>query len=322
MSLSSGLVRPPSHILSWASSSSSRAAVKKTASLPSYSASTGPATTTPIASISTTRATKALAASPTASSSAPPVSLAQKRDLAPIWFDSTYPLRDQPQGLDPKNPENERKVKLGKTLRILQKRLPTVLQTPLPQEILSPNISLHLFPSTHPYLPTVSGRVAYTAAVWTSPIAWNRVPIIGNLRIEILSERMTTQPLHFSPHRAGAHPEQLVVKWRTAAGQQPSSENPSLTEQGEQKLDESLSGARRRASAREFTGLFIFEFDKDGKIISHTIEHVDQSGEWDKGVGAKVVHLTDWLLGELRGRQPQGTCPMFQTTQDDRKRHR
>lgn len=116
MSLSSGLVRPPSHILSWASSSSSRAAVKKTASLPSYSASTGPATTTPIASISTTRATKALAASPTASSSAPPVSLAQKRDLAPIWFDSTYPLRDQPQGLDPKNPENERKVKLGKSM--------------------------------------------------------------------------------------------------------------------------------------------------------------------------------------------------------------
>ncbi|KAI0163219.1 hypothetical protein BJ166DRAFT_592034 [Pestalotiopsis sp. NC0098] len=324
MSLSSGLVRPPSHILSWTSSSSNRAAaaaVKRTTALPCHLASTGPATTTPLACISTTRSTKALATSPTASSSAPPIPLAQKRELAPIWFNSTFPLRDQPQGLDPKNPENERKVKLGKTLRILQKRLPTVLQTPLPQEILSPNISLHLFPSTHPYLPTVSGRVAYTAAVWTSPIAWNRVPIIGNLRIEILSERMTTQPLHFSPHRAGAHPEQLVVKWRTAAGQKPSSETPSLTEQGEQKLDESLSGARRRASAREFTGLFIFEFDKDGKIISHTIEHVDQSGEWDKGVGAKVVHLTDWLLGELRGRQPQG-CPMFQTTQDDRKRPR
>ena len=89
-------------------------------------------------------------------------------------------------------------------LRILQERLPTLLQTPLPQEILSPNISLHLFPSTHPYLPVVSGRVAYIAALWTSPIAWNRVPIFGNVKLVILSERMSNQPLHFSPRRAGA----------------------------------------------------------------------------------------------------------------------
>ncbi|ETS79067.1 hypothetical protein PFICI_08920 [Pestalotiopsis fici W106-1] len=320
MSLSSSLVRSPSYILS-SGSRSSRAAAWRTTALP-YFASAGPV----ITSIPSTTTSKSLTTLPTTSSSAqPPVPLTQK-DLAPIWFDSTNPLRDRPQGLDPKNPENERKVKLGKTLRILQKRLPTVLQTPLPQEILSPNISLHLFPSTHPYLPTVSGRVAYTAAVWTSPIAWNRVPIIGNLKIEILSERMTTQPLHFSPQRTGAYPEQLVVKWRTASSSSSSTDqkdNPSLTEQGEQKLDETLSGARRRGSKREFTGLFIFEFDREGKIISHTIEHVDQSGEWDKGVGAKVVHLTDWLLGELRGRQPQGTCPMFQITEDhDRKRRR
>lgn len=205
-------------------------------------------------------------------------------------------------------------------LRILQKRLPTILQTPLPQEILAPNISLHLFPSTYPYLPTVSGRVAYTAAIWTSPIAWNRVPIIGNLKIEILSERMTTEPLHFSPQRAGAFPEQLVVKWRTSGK---SKENPSLTEQGEHKLNESIRGTQGKGAKNEFTGLFIFEFDNCGKIISHTIEHVDQSGEWDTGVGAKVVHLTDWLLGEIRGgRQPQGTIPMFEVTDNDRKGHR
>ena len=90
-------------------------------------------------------------------------------------------------------------------LRILQERLPTLLQSPLPQEILSPNISLHLFPSTHPYLPTVSGRVAYIAALWTSPIAWNRVPIVGNVRLEILSERVFSQPVHFSPRRPGAY---------------------------------------------------------------------------------------------------------------------
>ncbi len=95
--------------------------------------------------------------------------------------------------------------------RILQERLPTLLQSPLPQEILSPNISLHLFPSTHPHLPTVSGRVAYIAALWTSPIAWNRVPIVGNVKLEILSERMSKQPLEFSPRRAGR-------RWRAAGG--------------------------------------------------------------------------------------------------------
>lgn len=125
---------------------------------------------------------------------------------------------------------------------------------------------------------------------------------------------MTTQPLQFSPQRAGAYAEQLVVKWRTAGK---SKVNPSLTEQGEQKLDETLRGTQSRDSKKEFTGLFIFEFDKDGKIISHTIEHVDQSGAWDTGVGAKVVHLTDWLLGEIRGRPQE--CPMFHVTDDSRK---
>ncbi|KAH6657682.1 hypothetical protein BKA67DRAFT_195342 [Truncatella angustata] len=306
MSLSSSILRSPSHILN--STSSSKVAAR-VSTLP-YFASTGPSlTSNPVASVSKTL-TRTL---PAVIASQP-----TPQDLAPIWFNSTPPRLNLPSDLEPKGPDNERKIKLGKTLRILQKRLPTVLQTPLPQEILSPSISLHLFPSTHPYLPTVSGRVGYTAALWTSPIAWNRVPIIGNLKIEILSERMTTQPLHFSPQRAGAYPEQLVVKWRTVGK---SKENPSLTEQGEQKLDESLRGTQSKGANKEFTGLFIFEFDKEGKIISHTIEHVDQSGAWEKGVGAKVVHLTDWLLGELRGRQPQG-CPLFQSTNDDRKGHR
>ncbi|KAK6071309.1 hypothetical protein SCUP515_07920 [Seiridium cupressi] len=300
MSLSSSLLRSPPHVLS----SGSRVAAR-VSTLP-YFASTGPV----IASASAAAASKSLTTLPRAATTQ------SSQGPGPIWFNSTAPRFDLHSTLDPKGPDSERKVKLGKTLRTLQKRLPTVLQTPLPQEILSPNISLHLFPSTHPYLPTVSGRVAYTAALWTSPIAWNRVPIIGNLKIEILSERMTTEPLQFSPQRTGAYPEQLVVKWRTAGK---SKENPALTEQGEQKLDEVLSGAQRKDSKKEFTGLFIFEFDKDGKIISHTIEHVDQSGEWDSGVGAKVVHLTDWLLGEIRGRQPQAPCPMFETTDDDRR---
>src|SRR3954468_13211326 len=75
-------------------------------------------------------------------------------------------------------------------LRILQERLPTLLASPLPQEILSPQITLHLFPSTHPHLPTVSGKIAYMAALWTAPVAWGRVPVVGNVKLIILSERM------------------------------------------------------------------------------------------------------------------------------------
>ena len=308
---------------------------------------------------------------------AAPIAPASRPDPppAPIWFNSATARFDGPPSPSPNDQDQERKVKLGKSelappspkgfssspaqrnpkmtcrritnfylsppaLRILQERLPTLLQSPLPQEILSANISLHLFPSTHPYLPVVSGRVAYIAALWTSPIAWNRVPIFGNVGLDILSERMTSQPLHFSPRRAGACGEQLVVKWRTASSSSSSSsgggasgrarasssDRPSLAEQGERRLDENLRGdvssretnGNAKGGGKEpFTGLFIFEFDRQGKIISHTIEHVDEHGEWEKGVGAKVVGLTDWLLGGIkRGPAPAGgaALPLFQAT--------
>ncbi|KAF3070427.1 hypothetical protein GL218_00765 [Daldinia childiae] len=246
-------------------------------------------------------------ATPTIASKHPPTTahLSPHQSLPPIWFNSSFP-RFGPG--DSRGPEDERKVKLGKTLRILQERLPTLLQSPLPQEILSPHISLHLFPSTHPYLPTVSGRVAYIAALWTSPLAWNRVPIIGNVKLEILSERMVSQPFYSSPKRSEAYGEQLVVKWRTADGK-PKSPNPTVTEEGEQRLDDTLRGTQAIGEKKAFTGLFIFEFDKEGRVISHTIEHVDEHGEWERGLGAKVVGLTDWLLGGIKGRPDDSGAP-------------
>lgn len=62
-------------------------------------------------------------------------------------------------------------------------------------------------------------------------------------------------------------------------------------------------------AAKEFTGLFIFEFDK-GRIISHTIEHVVEDGDWERGVGAKFVGLTDWLLGGMKGSREGGDTPL------------
>lgn len=198
-------------------------------------------------------------------------------------------------------------------LRILQERLPTLLQSPLPQEILAPNISLHLFPSTHPHLPTVSGRVAYIAALWTSPLAWNHLPIIGDVRLEILSERMVKE----QGRRSGSGAEQLVVRWRTTGASRIGWRLPfrelfqAEAPPGEQQAT---------AAAHGFTGLFIFEFDGEGRVLSHTIEHVQSGGDWERGVGAKVVGLTDWLLGGMRGGR-EG-CPAFEMQRDEHLRRR
>ncbi|RDW83062.1 hypothetical protein BP5796_04553 [Coleophoma crateriformis] len=231
---------------------------------------------------------------------------AAPRELTDVWFTASNPPRTQapPTPSDPNEPPNERTVKLGKTLRILQERLPTLLQSPLPQEILSPQIKLHLFPSTHPHLPAVSGRVAYNAALWTSPIAWGRVPLVGNVKLEILSERMIKsrcRPTSSYDNR----PEQLLVRWRTVGKTQGRGTGAFYKGIGSHdqvdKITEWLGGGKGEDDNKEFTGLFIFEFDGEGRIISHTIEHVQEGGNWEKGVGARVVGLTDWLLGGMKG---------------------
>jgi hypothetical protein len=174
----------------------------------------------------------------------------------------------------------------------------------------------------------VRGRVAYQAALWTSPIAWNRVPGLGNVRLEILSERMVRDK---PARREGALPDQLVVRWRTVGGSNSKvlaglagvlfPGNGSGRGDGERGPEDGpmvqgggqvVGSAQRPSEGREFTGLFIFEFDKEGRILSHTIEHVEEGGQWERGVGAKVVGLTDWLLGGFKGGEGSNTpCPAF-----------
>jgi len=172
----------------------------------------------------------------------------------------------------------------------------------------------------------VRGRVAYQAALWTSPIAWNRVPGLGNVRLEILSERMVRKPAR----REGAIEDQLVVRWRTIGGS--SRSLGALLFQGREGAagnggvgdddgsgpmvpgrGEKIGSAQRPGEGKEFTGLFIFEFDREGRILSHTIEHVEEGGQWERGVGAKVVGLTDWLLGGFKGNGEGSNtpCPAF-----------
>ncbi|KAK1508663.1 hypothetical protein CTAM01_02449 [Colletotrichum tamarilloi] len=292
---------------------SSAAAVN--ASTPSI---TSTASTIPAATV----AAAAMAAATTATTTAktiipsPPSALARARTKAVEpqnrYFNPSNATLSTTDGGPGKKPGDENNAKLGKTLRILQDHLPRVLQSPLPQEILAPNISLHLFPTTHPHLPTVSGRVAYTAALWTSPIAWNRLPLVGNVRLSIISERVTKQPLHFAPLHPGAVPEQLVVRWCASGkkngggiggGSASTSSSAGTSEGGGVKVED--------GGDKAFTGLFVFQFDAEGKILSHTIETVQEGGDWEKGVGAKVVGLTDWLLGGMR-RQGDNPSPAFE----------
>jgi len=232
------------------------------------------------------------------------------------WFNGTgpsaFPVEGPGSGLDHRPPD-ERTLKLGKTIRLLHDRIPTLLTNPLPQEILSPQITLQLFPSTHPHLPTVTGRLAYTAALWTSPVAWGRVPVLGNVKLIVLSERMVknggsssgstfsrTDP-ETSKRSRSSGGEKLIVRWKTC----PRAKGNG----GIDKLSEWLStgtGDKRSAADRnkEFHGLFLFEFDEEGRVLRHVIEHAEEGNEWERET-SKVISVTDWLLGRAWGKREE-----------------
>ena len=226
-----------------------------------------------------------------------------------VYFTSHPPLHNQRLPDSRFTGPDDRTLQLGRTIRTLHARLPTLLQTPLPGDILSPQISLHLFPSTHPHLPTVSGRLAYIAALWTAPVAWGRLPLVGNVRLTVLSERMV---------KGGTGDEKLVVKWKTCGKH--SDETGGLyrgvgigSRDPVDRIKQFISGnTSARAAAHEgaeetaFTGIFIFEFDEWGRVLKHTIEHTEGSGgEWE-GL-TRVVSVTDWLLGKVNRKGVGGT---------------
>ena len=59
------------------------------------------------------------------------------------------------------------------------------------------------------------------------------------------------------------------------------------------KITQWLGGDAR--DDEEFCGKFVFEFDEEGRILTHTIEHAAENGELEKT--SKVVSVADWLLG-------------------------
>ena len=169
-------------------------------------------------------------------------------------------------------------------------------------------------------------------------MAWGRVPIVGNVKLVILSERVVPSSSGSDPcfirngavrnndTNGGNGNERLIVRWKTCGktkgrGMGGLYRGIGPREQVD-KITEWLGGDAR--DDEEFCGLFIFEFDEEGRVLSHTIEHVE--GNFDEGkfgLGGRVVSVTEWLLGRMKngkkGKEP-ALALGFQGVKGDRVR--
>ena len=184
---------------------------------------------------------------------------------------------------------------------------------------------MRLFPSTHPHLPPATGKIPYTAALATSPVAWGRVPVVGNVKLIIESERImrnhynsnsnnnsnndasdsfpnSTSPSNSDPDwPAPSSPEKFVVRWKTcrqAKGEMTDYIQKAMSILGRETDSQMTQAGSGESERREFHGIFVFEFDQDGKILAHTIEHVQEGSNYERT--AKAISLADWLLGLAR----------------------
>ncbi len=96
--------------------------------------------------------------------------------------------------------------------------------------------------------------------------------------------------------------EKLIVRWRTCGKSDEKKEYGQVSDTVG-KIMNIVSGSSQ--PHEEFTGLFIFEFDEEGRIFNHIIEHTDEGRHWEKT--AKVISVTDWLLGRAWGRREEGS---------------
>jgi Mitochondrial protein up-regulated during meiosis len=156
------------------------------------------------------------------------------------------------------------------------------------------------------------------AALWTSPVAWGRVPVVGNVKLDILSERMVKNG-----------DEKLIVRWKTC-GKKASNGNHA-NGAAHDKITEWLSHLRPGSAEdsgtsdpekdKEFVGLFIFEFDDQGRIASHTIEHADIGENWEAKT-SRMISVTDWLLGRAWGKKgEEGGFALGYARLDQQRRH-
>ena len=74
---------------------------------------------------------------------------------------------------------------------------------------------------------------------------------------------------------------------------------------------------------KEFLGLFIFEFDDVGRVVTHTIELADVGSNWETKT-SRFVSVTDWLLGRAWSKkgEDEGGLALGYANIDERPRGR
>ena len=130
------------------------------------------------------------------------------------------------------------------------------------------------------------------------------------MRLTILSERMVRNGGSAVPR--ACRDEKLIVKWKTCGKTKHRDGTGGLyrgvgisAKDPVDRIKDFIAGTRDRTSSQqhddeEFCGIFVFEFDEEGRVVKHVIEHTEEGGQWDRM--NKVVSVTDWLLGQFNGK--------------------
>ena len=127
--------------------------------------------------------------------------------------------------------------------------------------------------------------------------------MVGNVKLAILSERMVKSGTRADGDQGGV--EKLIVKWKTCSRSGDEEAQGVSASEAVRNMTRVVEDSTK--PDEEFVGLFIFEFDSEGRIVTHTIEHVEEGGSWDKT--ARVISVTDWLLGRAWGKRSEGGTP-------------
>lgn len=114
--------------------------------------------------------------------------------------------------------------------------------------------------------------------------------------------------------------EKLIVKWKTCSNGD-TRENTIYRGMGSTEQLNALSEAVRGGDKddTEFCGLFVFEFDDQGRISKHTIEHAEEGGNCDRAL--RFVSVTDWLLGKAPWKRREEAVPGLAWCQDSGRRN-
>lgn len=109
-------------------------------------------------------------------------------------------------------------------------------------------------------------------------MAWGRLPG-SSTELEVISERMLPD-------------ERLKIRWRAGSGFRSGS---TLAETHKNHIN-------KNGKDKSFQGIFIFEFDDQGKVKRHVIENVEED---DSHVGG-VITVTEWLIRAAKGKKLGG----------------